>query len=67
MKGVLVMNAKKSRELSRDFRANRHQDTSLNSRLKKRHSIDLRDNSAVRDFGNGYNTIKPVSHEKYFK
>lgn len=59
MKGVLEMMAKKSRELSRDYKANRHQDASLKDRLEKRRSIDLRDNCEIVDFGNGYNVIKP--------
>jgi hypothetical protein len=55
---------RESETLSRHFLANPFQNIPLSERLKKNHSIDLRDNIAIVDIGNGYSMIKPIDKSK---
>ncbi|MFT8316643.1 MAG: hypothetical protein ABF651_00050 [Sporolactobacillus sp.] len=58
------MKFRESETLSRHFLANPFQNIPLSERLKKNHSIDLRDNSTLVDFGNGYSMTKPIDKNK---
>jgi hypothetical protein len=61
------MEFREVKELSRKYLANPHQDKSLFERLRDNKSIDLRDNSYVVDLGNGYDEIKPIDKNKFFR
>jgi hypothetical protein len=58
---------KEAKALSRNRLSNPHQNISLHERLKKKKSIDLRDNSIIIDLGNNYDKISPINQNKLFK
>ncbi|WP_255293840.1 hypothetical protein [Priestia megaterium] len=57
---------KEVKALSSKWLSNPHQELSLHERLKRKQSIDLRDNHIIVDLGNGYDEIKPINPDKRY-
>lgn len=64
MKKIKIIENKKT---SRKDLANPNRNMSFYSKLVKSKAIDLRDNSEIKDLGNGYNEVTPKDKKKLFK